>query len=41
MGLAGVTYLFEGELLHREIQGSGQPIGPGSVGRNYGSARRT
>jgi redox-sensitive bicupin YhaK (pirin superfamily) len=31
IGLATVTYLFEGELLHRDSLGSRQPIRPGDV----------
>lgn len=31
IGLATVTYLFEGELLHRDSLGSAQPIRPGDV----------
>lgn len=38
IGLATVTYLFEGELLHRDSLGSVQPIRPGDV--NWMSAGR-
>src|SRR5690606_29289454 len=31
IGLATVTYLFEGEILHRDSLGSVQPIEPGEV----------
>jgi redox-sensitive bicupin YhaK (pirin superfamily) len=31
IGLATVTYLFEGELLHRDSLGSNQPIRPGDI----------
>src|SRR3954465_1950728 len=31
IGLATVTYLFDGEILHRASLGSGQPIRPGDV----------
>src|SRR3954454_13950288 len=31
IGLATVTYLFEGEILHRDSLGSVQPIKPGAV----------
>lgn len=31
IGLATVTYLFEGELLHRDSLGSTQPIVPGDI----------
>src|ERR671934_2434297 len=31
IGLATVTYLFEGEILHRDSLGSVQPIRPGDV----------
>src|SRR5216110_321188 len=31
IGLATVTYLFEGEILHRDSLGSVQPIRPGAV----------
>src|SRR5499427_8289916 len=31
IGLATVTYLFEGEILHRDSLGSCQPISPGDV----------
>ena len=31
IGLATVTYLFEGEILHRDSLGSQQPIRPGDV----------
>src|SRR3954452_16294831 len=31
IGLATVTYLFEGEILHRDSLGSEQPIRPGDV----------
>jgi redox-sensitive bicupin YhaK (pirin superfamily) len=38
IGLATVTYLFEGEILHRDSLGSEQPIRPGDV--NWMSAGR-
>src|SRR5215210_406023 len=38
IGLATVTYLFEGELLHRDSLGTVQPIRPGEV--NWMSAGR-
>src|SRR3712207_3960065 len=38
IGLATVTYLFEGELLHRDGLGTVQPIRPGDV--NWMSAGR-
>jgi redox-sensitive bicupin YhaK (pirin superfamily) len=38
IGLATVTYLFEGEILHRDSLGSNQPIVPGDV--NWMSAGR-
>ena len=31
IGLATVTYLFEGEILHRDSLGTAQPIRPGEV----------
>src|ERR1700750_3361007 len=31
IGLSTVTYLFEGEILHRDSLGSAQPICPGDV----------
>jgi redox-sensitive bicupin YhaK (pirin superfamily) len=46
IGLATVTYLFEGELLHRDSVGSVQPIRPGDVnwmtaGRGIAHSERT
>jgi redox-sensitive bicupin YhaK (pirin superfamily) len=46
IGLATVTYLFEGELLHRDSLGSVQPIRPGEVnwmtaGRGIAHSERT
>jgi hypothetical protein len=31
IGLATVTYLFDGEILHRDSLGNAQPIRPGAV----------
>jgi redox-sensitive bicupin YhaK (pirin superfamily) len=46
IGLATVTYLFEGEILHRDSLGSAQPIRPGDVnwmtaGRGIAHSERT
>src|SRR5688572_15665962 len=46
IGLATVTYLFEGELLHRDSLGTVQPIRPGEVnwmtaGRGIAHSERT
>ena len=46
IGLATVTYLFEGEILHRDLLGSQQPIVPGDVnwmtaGRGIAHSERT
>lgn len=46
IGLATVTYLFEGELVHRDSLGSVQPIRPGDVnwmlaGRGIAHSERT
>src|ERR1051325_4954049 len=46
IGLATVTYLFEGEILHRDSLGSQQPIVPGDVnwmtaGRGIAHSERT
>ena len=46
IGLATVTYLFEGEILHRDTLGSVQPIRPGDVnwmtaGRGIAHSERT
>ncbi|MEJ0071813.1 MAG: pirin family protein [Pseudomonadota bacterium] len=46
IGLATVTYLFEGEILHRDSLGSVQPIRPGAVnwmtaGRGIAHSERT
>src|SRR5262245_56963993 len=46
IGLATVTYLFEGEILHRDSLGSVQPIRPGDVnwmtaGRGIANCERT
>jgi redox-sensitive bicupin YhaK (pirin superfamily) len=46
IGLSTVTYLFEGELLHRDSLGSTQPIAPGDVnwmtaGRGIAHSERT
>ena len=46
IGLATVTYLFEGEILHRDSLGSVQPIQPGAVnwmtaGRGIAHSERT
>ena len=46
IGLATVTYLFEGEILHRDSLGSTQPIRPGDVnwmtaGRGIAHSERT
>src|SRR5437764_10390750 len=46
IGLATVTYLFEGEILHRDRLGSVQPIRPGAVnwmtaGRGIAHSERT
>jgi redox-sensitive bicupin YhaK (pirin superfamily) len=46
IGLATVTYLFEGEILHRDTLGSRQPIVPGDVnwmtaGRGIAHSERT
>src|SRR4051812_9523827 len=46
IGLATVTYLFEGEILHRDTLGSVQPIQPGAVnwmtaGRGIAHSERT
>jgi redox-sensitive bicupin YhaK (pirin superfamily) len=46
IGLATVTYLFEGEILHRDSLGSVQPITPGAVnlmvaGRGIAHSERT
>ncbi len=46
IGLATVTYLFEGEILHRDSLGSVQPIRPGDVnwmtaGRGIAHSERT
>src|SRR5689334_15733237 len=46
IGLATVTYLFEGEILHRDSLGSRQPIVPGDVnwmraGRGIAHSERT
>ena len=39
IGLATVTYLFKGELLHRDSLGIVQPIRPGEVNRMTASSR--
>src|SRR5919112_4274197 len=46
IGLATVTYLFDGELLHRDSLGTAQPIRPGEVnwmiaGRGIAHSERT
>src|SRR5437868_5595543 len=46
IGLATVTYLFEGEIVHRDSLGSDQPIRPGDVnwmtaGRGIAHSERT
>src|SRR6516162_10021936 len=46
IGLATVTYLFDGEILHRDSLGSAQPIRPGDVnwmtaGRGIAHSERT
>ncbi|MGD9511992.1 MAG: pirin family protein, partial [Geminicoccaceae bacterium] len=46
IGLSTVTYLFEGEILHRDSLGSHQPIRPGDVnwmtaGRGIAHSERT
>src|SRR5437870_5375539 len=46
IGLATVTYLFEGEILHRDSLGTVQPIRPGAVnwmtaGRGIAHSERT
>src|SRR5690242_14942979 len=46
IGLATVTYLFEGEIVHRDSLGSHQPIRPGDVnwmtaGRGIAHSERT
>src|SRR3712207_4672785 len=46
IGLATVTYLFEGEILHRDSLGTVQPIQPGAVnwmtaGRGIAHSERT
>src|SRR4029077_2293516 len=46
IGLATVTYLFEGEILHRDSLGTVQPIRPGDVnwmtaGRGIAHSERT
>src|SRR5580658_8707650 len=46
IGLATVTYLFEGEIMHRDTLGSAQPIRPGDVnwmtaGRGIAHSERT
>ena len=46
IGLATVTYLFEGEILHRDSLGTRQPIRPGDVnwmtaGRGIAHSERT
>jgi redox-sensitive bicupin YhaK (pirin superfamily) len=46
IGLSTVTYLFEGEILHRDSLGSDQPIAPGDVnwmtaGRGIAHSERT
>jgi redox-sensitive bicupin YhaK (pirin superfamily) len=46
IGLATVTYLFDGEILHRDTLGSAQPIRPGDVnwmtaGRGIAHSERT
>ena len=46
IGLSTVTYLFEGEILHRDSLGSAQPIRPGDVnwmtaGRGIAHSERT
>src|SRR6185437_5320676 len=46
IGLATVTYLFEGEIVHRDSLGSHQPIRPGDVnwltaGRGIVQSERT
>src|SRR3954449_11097815 len=46
IGLATVTYLFEGEILHRDTLGTVQPIQPGAVnwmtaGRGIAHSERT
>ncbi|WP_241771257.1 pirin family protein, partial [Acidisphaera rubrifaciens] len=46
IGLATVTYLFEGQILHRDSLGSAQPIEPGDVnwmtaGRGITHSERT
>src|SRR5690348_1180672 len=46
IGLATVTYLFEGEIVHRDSLGSQQPIRPGDVnwmtaGRGIAHSERT
>jgi redox-sensitive bicupin YhaK (pirin superfamily) len=46
IGLATVTYLFEGEIVHRDSLGSQQPIRPGDInwmtaGRGIAHSERT